>query len=171
MNKKIRINEQIRIPEVLVIDEEGQKIGVMPTQEALKLAREKDLDLLEIAPQGKPPVCRIMDFGKYQYQQEKMARQKKAKVKQVEVKGIRLTFGMSDHDMEIRAKQTDKFLSEGNKVRIDLVLRGREKAMKDFSREKMQKFISFIKAPYQVDQPQKFLPSNISIIIAPQSTK
>lgn len=171
MDKKIRKNEQIRIPEVLVIDETGQKIGVMPTAEALKLAKEKGLDLLEIAPQARPPVCRIMDFGKYQYQQEKMARQKKAKVKQVEVKGIRLTFGMSDHDMEIRAKQTEKFLKEGNKVKIDLVLRGREKAMKDFAKEKMQKYIGFITVPFQMDQPQKFMPSGISMVIAPQSSK
>lgn len=171
MDKKIRKNEQIRIPEVLVIDENGQKIGVMPTQEALKLAKEKGLDLLEIAPQARPPVCRIMDFGKYQYQQEKMARQQKAKVKQVEVKGIRLTFGMSDHDMEIRAKQTEKFLKEGNKVKIDLVLRGREKAMKDFAKEKMKKYIGFISVPFQLDQPQKIMPSGISTVIAPQSGK
>lgn len=167
MVKRIRINEQIRVPEVLVIDETGQKLGVMPTQEALKTAKERNLDLLEIAPTVKPPVCRIMDYGKYLYQQEKLARQQKSKSKQVEVKSIRLTFGISDHDMDIRANQTEKFLKEGNKVRIDLVLRGREKALKDFSREKMKKFIGKITTPFQVDQPEKFLPSGISMIIGP----
>lgn len=167
MVKRIRINEQIRVPEVLVIDEAGQKLGVMPAQEALKIAKERGLDLLEIAPTVKPPVCRIMDYGKYLYQQEKLARQQKSKSKQVEVKSIRLTFGISDHDMDIRASQTEKFLKEGNKVKIDLVLRGREKALKDFSKEKMKKFISKITIPFQVDQPEKFLPSGISMIIGP----
>lgn len=165
--KRIRTNEYIRVPEVLVIDENGQKIGVMPTQEALKIARERGLDLLEIAPNVKPPVCRIMDYGKYQYQQEKAARQQKAKSKQTEVKGIRLTFKISDHDMEIRAKQADKFLSEGNKVKIDLVLRGREKSLKDFAREKMDKFMKLIQSPHKIDTPPKTLPSGISIIISP----
>lgn len=171
MIKRIRINDQIRVPEVLVIDENNQKLGVMPAQEALKLARERQLDLLEIAPGGKPPVCRIMDYGKYLYQQEKIARQQKTKSKQVEVKGIRLTFKISGHDMEIRAKQAEKFLKEGNKVRIDLVLRGREKALKDFAKEKMAKFISLIQFPFVVDQPQKIMPSGISMIIGPQSGK
>ncbi|KKP97608.1 MAG: Translation initiation factor IF-3 [Parcubacteria group bacterium GW2011_GWD2_38_12] len=165
--KRIRINEYIRVPEVLVIDENGQKIGVLPIQEALRLAHERGLDLLEIAPTAKPPVCKIIDYGKYQYQQERMARQQKSKTKKVEVKGIRLTFRISDHDMEVRATQADKFLKEGNKVRIELVLRGREKALKDFAKERMKKFISLIQSPFQIDQPQKFLPSGISTIITP----
>lgn len=165
--KRIRTNEYIRVPEVLVIDENGQKIGVLPTQEALKMARERGLDLLEIAPMGKPPVCRIMDYGKYQYQQEKAARQQKSKSKQTETKGIRLTFKISDHDMEIRAKQAEKFLSEGNKVKIDLVLRGREKALKDFAKEKMNKFMNSIQIPHKIDMPPKSLPSGISIVISP----
>lgn len=169
--KRIRSNEFIRVPEVLVIDENGQKIGVLPIQEALRLARERGLDLLEIAPTARPPVCRIMDYGKYQYQQEKMARQQKAKTKRVEVKGIRLTFKISDHDMEVRAKQAEKFLKEGNKVRVDLTLRGREKALKDFAKERMKKFISLIQSPFQVDQPQKFLPTGISMIITSGGTK
>lgn len=150
-----------------MIDENGQKVGIMPTQEALRLARERGLDLLEIAPTAKPPVCKIMDFGKYQYQQEKMARQQKAKTKQIEVKGIRITFGMSDHDMDVRARQIEKFLGEGDKVKIELVLRGREKALKDFSKEKMQKFLAKIQTPFQKDQPEKFLPSVIIVVIAP----
>lgn len=165
--KRIRTNEYIRAPEVLVIDENGQKIGVLPTQEALKMARERGLDLLEIAPMGKPPVCRIMDYGKYLYQQEKAARQQKSKSKQTETKGIRLTFKMSDHDMEIRAKQVEKFLGDGNKVKIDLVLRGREKALKDFAKEKMNKFIKSVQAPHKIDMPPKILPSGISIVISP----
>ena len=169
--KRIRINEYIRVPEVLVIDENGQKIGVLPIQEALRLAHERGLDLLEIAPTAKPPVCKIIDYGKYQYQQERMARQQKSKTKKVEVKGIRLTFRISDHDMEVRATQADKFLKEGNKVRIELVLRGREKALKDFAKERMKKFISLIQSPFQIDQPQKFLPSGISTIITPGKNK
>lgn len=165
--KRIRINEYIRVPEVLVIDENGQKVGVVPIQEALRLARERGLDLLEIAPTAKPPVCKIIDFGKYQYQQEKMARQQKAKTKQIEVKGIRITFGMSDHDMDVRARQIEKFLSEGDKVKIELVLRGREKALKDFSKEKIRKFLGKIQTPFQKDQPEKFLPSVIIVVIAP----
>lgn len=167
--KRIRSNEYIRVPEVLLIDENGQKIGIVPTQEALKMARERGLDLLEIAPMGKPPVCRIMDYGKYLYQQEKAARQQKSKSKQTEIKGIRLTFKMSEHDMEIRAKQIDKFLNEGNKVKVDLVLRGREKALKDFAKEKMNKFMKSIKVPHKMDMPPKTLPSVISLIIAPES--
>lgn len=167
--KRIRTNEFIKAPEVLVIDETGQKLGVMPTQEALNIAKERNLDLLEIAPTVKPPVCKIMDYGKYLYQQEKLARQQKSKSKQVEVKSIRLTFGISDHDMDVRANQSEKFLKEGNKVKIELVLRGREKALRDFAKEKMKKFIGKIKSPFQVEQPEKFLPSGISMIIGPNS--
>ena len=167
--KRIRTNELIRVPEVLVIDENGEKLGVMPTQEALIIAKGRGLDLLEIAPTVKPPVCKIMDYGKYLYQQEKLSRQQKSKSKQVEVKSIRLTFGISDHDMDTRAIQSEKFLKEGNKVKIELVLRGREKALKDFAKEKLKKFIAKINTPFQVDQYEKVLPSSISMIIGPNS--
>jgi len=141
--RKPRVNNQIRDSEVRVIDADGKQVGVMPLQEALQLAKERDLDLVQVTEKVSPPVCKIIDYGKYLYSLQK--KEKKTKQKAGQLKGVRLSFKISDHDMKIRAKQAEKFLKEGNKVKIDLILRGREKALGDYAKKRIQKFLDMLK--------------------------
>jgi translation initiation factor IF-3 len=117
----LRVNEQIRIPKVLVIDENGQKLGVMDTRDAIRLARSKGLDLIEVAPQARPPVCRIMDYGKFKYQQRK--REKEARKHHKELKEIRLTPQIGEHDLMHRIRNAEEFLREGHRVRVFMQVR------------------------------------------------
>jgi len=126
-----RINNEIRAPEVRVIDDQGQNLGIMALDQALALARERGLDLIEIAPQANPPVAKIMSFGKYKYTQQREAR--KTKTRRDVVKTVRITFGAGLHDLEIRARQAEEFLAEGNRVQIEMRLRGREKGKRDLA--------------------------------------
>lgn len=137
----------------------------MKTFEALKIAVEKDLDLIEISPTARPPVCKIMDFGKYLYQQEKQAKAAKIKMKTVEVRGVRFGLGTSKHDMELKAQKIVEFFNDGDKVRVEMVLRGREKALKDFAREKFKEFLKLVPVEYIVDQDIKFGPMGLSMVI------
>jgi len=128
---------------VRVIDETGKQLGVMDLTKALQISRERNLDLVQVTEKVKPPVCKIIDYGKYLYQLEKKNKTKQTK-KSSELKAIRLRFNISVHDMETRARQAEKFLKKGDKVRIDMVLRGREKALPDFAREKIKQFIEIL---------------------------
>lgn len=125
------------------MDETGKQLGVVSLQEAINAARERNLDLIQVTEKVEPPVCKIGDFGKYLYQEEKKEK-KLHKNKGGELKAIRLTYNISDHDMATRAQLTEKFLKKGDKVRIDLPLRGREKAMGNFAREKIFKFMEMV---------------------------
>jgi translation initiation factor IF-3 len=121
-----RVNHRIRVPEIRVIDADGEMLGVMPTQEALKRAREKGLDLVEINPKAVPPVCKILDFGKYKYDEKKKAREAKRKQSVVEVKEIKLRPKTDDHDLDFKMRAARKFLESGNKVKLTVRFRGRE---------------------------------------------
>ena len=162
------MNNRIRAREVRLIDEQGQQLGVLPTEEALRMAQNKNLDLIQVTEKVDPPVCKIMDHGKYLYSLSK--KEKKIKHHAGELKGIRLTFSISDHDMETRAKQATKFMDKGDKVRIELVLRGREKAHQDFAREKLQKFILIIQQafPVKIERELKREGRGLTMIIAKQ---
>ena len=149
-----------------MIDEKGGNVGVVDTQKALEMARVQNLDLVEIAPQAKPPVARIIDFGKYLYQQEKQIKQQKAKQKTSELKLIKIGMKISDHDALIKIKKLVEFLEDGNKVKIDMFLRGRERANKDFAREKFQHFLSLIQTKYTIEQPMKQLPTGFNMLIS-----
>ena len=137
MIKKPLDNNQIRTPQVRVIDETGKQLGIISSGEALRIARERNLDLIQVTEKVEPPVCKMGDYGKYLYQEEKKSRSAK-KHKAGELKGIRLTFNISLHDLETRVHQAEKFLSKGDKVRIELPLRGRDKALGDFAKEKIR---------------------------------
>jgi translation initiation factor IF-3 len=154
--KKPLINNQIRARQVRVIDEAGKQLGVVSLEEALRMAQERNLDLIQVTEKVEPPVCKIMDYGKYLYREEKKERETK-KQKGGEVKGIRLSFGISSHDLEVRVHQAEKFLKEGNKVRIELILRGREKAHLDFAKEKIKKFLETLEnqIPIKVERDLK----------------
>jgi translation initiation factor IF-3 len=134
-----RINERIRIPEIRCIDDEGKQLGIMPTREALALAREKGLDLIEIAPTAQPPVCRIMDYGKHKYEEQKKKREAQKKSKTVEIKGVRLRPMTDDHDFDVKLRDTQRFLQEGDKVLVTVIFKSREASHPEFGRAQLQK--------------------------------
>lgn len=134
----------------MVIDEEGKALGKLAKEEAFKIAKEKGLDLIEIAPMAKPPVARIMSFDKFRYQQEKKFKKQRAQQKGQEMKQVQISIKEALHDLQMKAERVNKFLSEGNQVEIVMVLRGREKANKDFAREKLANFIKMIDPEHKV---------------------
>ncbi len=127
ISKENKINEEIRDKELRVIDESGEMIGIMSRDEALALAEEKKLDLVNISPNAKPPVCKILDYGKYRYEIQKREKEAKKKQKTIQVKEIRLSTFIEDHDIQVKAKTACKFLKEGDKVKVSLRFRGRER--------------------------------------------
>lgn len=153
----------------MVIDENGISLGELSTFEAIAIARERSLDLVEVSPKARIPVCKIMDYGKYLYQQSKQLRVAKAKQKKVEIKGIRLGIRTDKHDLDFKKAQAEKFLRQGNKVKIDIILRGREKAHQDLARNTLKEFISIIETPYKIEEDVKRFPGGFNVIIAPMT--
>jgi translation initiation factor IF-3 len=144
-------------------------VGVVPTVEALQMAKEKELDLVEIVPNAKPPVVKIIDYGKYQYQKAKEDQQQKANQKKTEIKGLRIGLKTDDHDIEVRHKQAEKFLTQGNKVKIEIRLKGREKAFQPLAREALQNFVKSISVPNKLEQEIKRFPGGFNVIIIPDN--
>lgn len=137
----------------------------METEQALKTAQDKGLDLIEIVPNARPPVCRIMDYGKYQYQKSQEEKGQRTKQKRLEIKGVRIGFRTGQHDLEIKAKQANKFLTKGHLVKIDMILRGREKGLLEMAKEKMDKFIELISPDAKIDQEIRKQPRGLSVVI------
>ena len=138
--KKPIVNSQIRAEKIRVIDETGKNLGILNLETALKIARERNLNLVQVTEKVTPAVCKIMDYGKYLY-----SWQKKTKIKKGgELKTIRLGFNISQHDLEIRVKQTENFLKKGDKVRVEMLLRGREKALTEFAKGKIKQFLEIL---------------------------
>ena len=164
---KTRLNHQITAAEVRVINEEGQQIGIMSTSKALVLAQEHGLDLVEISPQARPPVVKLIDFAKFRYQQKKLEQQQKKKAKKTEVKTIWISMRISEHDMQIKAKKVTEFLTDGDLVRIELRMRGREQAFGDLAQKQLQTFLTFIGMPYRIEVPGKRMGGTISTTVAP----
>ena len=127
-NKGLRINEQIRVREIRLIDDEGNQKGIVPTIDALRMARDEDLDLVEVSPNANPPVCKILDFGKYRFEMEKKLRDSKKNQKVLKLKEIRMQPKIGPGDLDTKAKHVQEFLDEGNKVKITIRFRGRELA-------------------------------------------
>lgn len=149
------MNERIRDPELRVVTDDGEHLGILPTDKALDLAKERDQDLVVIQPKAEPPVAKIIDYGKYKYERDVEKRQQKAKQKNVEVKGIRLSLRIGEHDLNVRKEKAKQFLDEGNKVKIEIILRGREKRHGDLATQVIENFIAKIEEdlPLKVDQP------------------
>lgn len=153
---------------MLVIDETGKSLGEMNPHDALQIAKERELDLVEVSPKSNPPVCRIMDYGKFQYQQSKQDRIARARQKRVEVKGIRIGLRTDDHDLAFKKNQAEKFLREGNKIKVEILLRGREKAHQNLARTALSEFIKKIETPYKIEEEIKRFPGGFNAIIAPE---
>lgn len=163
--KYTRVNDFIRFPEIRVIGDDGEQLGVITPDEGRRLAKERGLDLVEVAPNAKPPVCKIMDYGKYKYQQMKEDRKQRKRAKKVEVKGVRISLRISQNDLEFKAKQADKFLQEGNKVRVELILRGRENAHRDLAKDIFKKFMETMEEDVIIEQQPKRQRLGLAIVI------
>ena len=134
------LNERIVAPEVRVLDEAGGNLGVMATEKAIALAREQELDLVEINPKSEPPVAQIIDFTHFKYHKEKQARKQKSKTHISDIKGVRLSIRISDHDLNVRLDQAEKFIARGDKVKSEIILKGRENARPDLAFEVIKRF-------------------------------
>lgn len=170
MKERHRINRQIRARQVRVIDEKGQNLGVMSTSEALALAEEKDLDLVEVAPNANPPVCRILDYGQWLYQQQKKEREARKKQKHVEVKEIKFTLRISDNDFAVKQRQIERFLREGHRVKITIRLRGRERAHMDRPREMMDRIYQSVEPLAVIERPLQTEGRVLTAVLAPRKS-
>ena len=164
---KTRINHQIKAAEVRVVSENGEQIGVMRLSEALVLANEHGLDLVEVSPLANPPVCKLIDFAKFRYQQKKLEQQQKKNAKKVELKTIWISMRISEHDMQIKANKVMEFLKDGDVVKVELRMRGREQAYGDIGRQNLEKFLTQLTSPYRVEVPLKRMGGTWSVTVAP----
>ena len=161
------VNEQIRVPEVRVIDEMGAFLGVLAVDQALKIAHERGYDLVEVSPKEQPPVCKLLDYGQFKYQKEKEMKAQKAHARKVEVKGIRLSVKMGEHDQDIRREKAVEFLGDGHKIKIEIILRGREKAHGDIAKQRIESFIKTLEQTYPlfIEQQVTRQAGNLSAIV------
>jgi translation initiation factor IF-3 len=143
---QIRANGQIKVPEVFLIDENGEAVGVISTEKAMEMAREAELDLVELNPKANPPVARLANIGQMKYEKEKKAHKQRVQQKKTETKNIRLSFRIGDHDMEMRVLQAEKFLSKDNKIKVELILRGRERQYSQKAAEIIKEFVAKLQA-------------------------
>lgn len=157
--ERTRINDAIRARELRVVGPEGENLGVLATSEAIKKAEEAKLDLIEISPNAKPPVAKIMDFGQYRYETKRKASEVKAKSHVTETKNVQVKIGTGDNDQMLKAKRAAEWLNEGHRVKVDLFLWGRYKYMEaDFLKERLERFMKIIPAEYKIADPMKKSP-------------
>ena len=165
------MNHRIRDREVRVIDEEGTQLGVMPPQQALRVAEERGLDLVEVAPNGTPPVCRIMDYGKYRYQMKRKAHDAKKHQKSITVKEVKFRPNTDEHDYEFKKNHIIRFLNQGNKVKANIWFRGREIVHKEIGRALIQRLIEEIEEIGEVEDQPRMERNNLIAILAPKKEK
>ncbi|MGB4672782.1 MAG: translation initiation factor IF-3 [Azovibrio sp.] len=171
LNKSHRLNEEINVPEIRLLGEEGEQLGVVSSRQALHLAEEAGLDLVEIAPLAQPPVCRIMDYGKFKYQEAKKAHEAKLKQKQVQVKEIKLRPGTDENDYQIKLRNMIRFLSEEDKVKVTLRFRGREMAHQEFGMRQLERIKTDLEPYGVVEQMPKMEGRQMIMIIGPVKKK
>ncbi len=169
IEKGLRINERIRVREIRVISQDGVQLGIMSPEEALEKARGLGLDLVEVAPQAKPPVCRIMNYGKYRYEQSKKAREAKKKQAVVQVKEIKLRPKTDEHDFQFKARHVARFLRSGNKAKITMMFRGREMVHTELGKRHLDRLAEVLKDVGQVEQSPKLEGRNMTMILTPRS--
>lgn len=165
-NRGTRINERIRVREVRLIDDQGGQLGIIPTVDALRMARERDLDLVEVAPNANPPVCKILDFGRYRFEQEKKLRDSKKKQKILKLKEIRMQPKIGPGDLDTKAKHIQEFLDEGDKVKVTIRFRGRELAHTELGFDVLKEVLKRLTSAYVIEKPAamegKFMSMTIS---------
>ncbi|MHB1654429.1 MAG: translation initiation factor IF-3 [Desulfitobacteriaceae bacterium] len=166
MSKDLRINDEIRARDVRLVGEEGEQLGIMPVRDALHMAVEKNMDLVEIAPTAKPPVCKLMDYGKFKYEQSKRDKETRKKHKTMEIKEVKLRPNIEDHDFETKARNAQRFLGDGDKVKVTIMFRGREITHPDLGKTLCLRLAEFLKADATVEREPKLEGRNMIMILA-----
>lgn len=167
----LRINEEIRIREVRVTSATGEQLGIMATRDALRMAEEQHLDLVEVAPKAKPPVCRIMDFGKYRYEQQKREKEAKKKQKVISIKEVKLRPNIEQHDFDVKLKNAIRFVEEGNKVKVTIMFRGRELSHPELGKEVLARVAEKLGDSVSIERNAKLEGKNMTMIVAPKAQK
>lgn len=168
ISKDLRVNEEIRTKEVRLVGQDGEQLGITPIREALRIAQEKELDLVEVAPTAKPPVCRLMDYGKYKYEQSKRDKEARKKQKIISVKEIKLRPNIETHDLNTKINNITRFLKDGDKVKVTVMFRGREMAHTDLGKQLLDKVIEQLKDVIIVERYPKVEGRNMVMILAPK---
>lgn len=168
---KNKINEQITARELRVLDESGAMIGIMLRAAAIRLAEEKEMDLVEIAPQANPPVAKIIDFGKFQYEQQKREKHQRRQQQQQQMKEIRFKWRTDTHDFNFKARHAREFIKEGNKVKATVIFRGREITHQEVGEELLQRFVVALEDVAKVEQPIKGEGKSLTVVMVPDKTK
>lgn len=172
MRDRIRINHQIRVPEVRLIGAKGENFGVVTLHEALTKAEAAGLDLIEISPTATPPVAKIADYGKFQYEQNKKNKQGRSKAHQALVKSIQVKIGTGEHDLSLKAKKTSEWLVEGHRVKVDLFLPGRSKYLdKNFLKERLNRVLTLVSTPFKIAHDIEKGPKGLTMIIERDKSK
>ena len=161
------MNERIRAREIRVIDEDGSQLGIMAPRDAMMIARERGIDLIEVAPQAQPPVCKIMDYGKYKYEQAKKEKESAKKHKQSELKGIQMFPNIEEHDFTTKVRSAIKFLEEGDKVKVTIRFKGRQITHPEFGRQQLDKVIQMTSEVGQVEKPAAMEGRMMTMILSP----
>ena len=163
----MRVNRQIRAPKVRVIGKDGSQVGIMSSYEALALAEKDNLDLVEISPNAQPPVCKVIDYGKFRYQQTKKEKESKKSLHQVKIKEVKVKPNTDEHDLQVKIKQTRGFIQKGDKVRVTCMFKGREMAHPEVGKKVVQKIIDSLADLATPEAPLKLLGRNLGVTLAP----
>ncbi len=166
--RELSVNEGIRGKEVRVIDVDGEQLGIMSPKKALEIAQQRDLDLVMVAPKANPPVCRIMDYGKYRFDMAKREKEARKHQRTINVKEVRLSANIEEHDMGVKAKHADKFLKAGDKVKVTIRFRGREMAHTSIGYDVMNRFVEMITQEHIIERKPKLEGRNMIMILAPK---
>ena len=169
--KRLRINDQIRVSPIRLIDDEDNQIGVVETNEAKNRARDAGLDLVEVSPTASPPVCKIMDYGKWKYAQAKKEQKAKAHAKKSELKGMRLRPNIDDHDLKFKTDKAREFLEDGDKVQFVMLFRGRQMAHQNLARDTMNGIVDLLEDVSKVEQPPKMMGRRMTMLLTPDRKK
>lgn len=170
-NKELQINEQIRDREIRLVDSDGSQLGVMPLQKARELAEQLNLDLVKIAPQATPPVCKIIDYGKFRFEQSKREKEQRKNQRTVEIKEVRLSLNIDTHDFETKRNHAVRFIGEGNKVKASIRFRGREMGHPELGQEIMRRFAESMADVANVEKPAKLEGRTMLMFLAPKPVK
>lgn len=166
--RRVRVNRQIRISPVRVIADNGDQLGVLPIEEALALAEERDLDLVEVAPMARPPVVKIMDYGKFKFEEAKAARAAKKKQHVIQIKEVKYRPGIDDHDYDFKTKHAREFLQDGNKVKVTMMFRGRQMARPDMGRAVLDRVAADLADVAKIEFEAKLEGRNMIMVLAPK---
>jgi translation initiation factor IF-3 len=167
INQRTRINQQIRISPVRVIDQEGNQVGIVPIERALELAEQLGLDLVEVAPMARPPVCRIMDYGKFKYEEQRKAREARKKQHHIQLKEVKMRPGIEEHDFDFKTRHARRFLEEGNKVKVTMMFRGRQMAHPEIGREVLDRVMKEVSDIAKVEMSPTMEARTMTMVLAP----